>query len=68
MKNYIEVIKLAPHIVEFYKPAYSVSKFLADTGGLPDPLFDSCPACKAEWAFDYTGHIYPMHGYCRKSR
>jgi uncharacterized protein len=54
-----ELIGQAPHIAEFYKPAYSVSKFLADTGGLPDPLFDSCPACKAEWAFDYTGHIYP---------
>ena len=26
---------------------------------MPDPLFDSCPACKTEWAFDYTGHIYP---------
>jgi uncharacterized protein len=25
---------------------------------LPDPLFDSCPACKTEWAFDYTGQIY----------
>lgn len=54
-----ELIKVAPHIAEFYKPSYSVSRFLADTGGLPDPLFDSCPACKAEWAFDYTGHIYP---------
>ncbi len=54
-----ELIEQAPHIAEFYKPAYSISKFLADTGGLPDPLFDSCPACKAEWAFDYTGHIYP---------
>jgi len=25
---------------------------------MPDPLFDSCPACKTEWAFDYTGKIY----------
>jgi uncharacterized protein len=48
-----------PHILEFYKPAYSVSKFLWENGNLPDPLFDSCPACKTEWAFDYTGHIYP---------
>ncbi len=48
-----------PHILEFYKPAYSISKFLSENGGLPDPLFDSCPACKTEWAFDYTGHIYP---------
>jgi uncharacterized protein len=21
-------------------------------------LFDSCPGCKTEWAFDYTGRIY----------
>jgi len=47
-----------PHILEFYKPAYSVSKFLAENGSLPDPLFDACPACKTEWAFDYTGQIY----------
>jgi uncharacterized protein len=48
-----------PHITRFYKPAYSVSKFLSENGSLPDPLFDSCPACKTEWAFDYTGSIYP---------
>ena len=47
-----------PHITEFCKPAYSVSKFLAENGELPDPLFDSCPACKTEWAFDFTGKIY----------
>ncbi len=53
------IIKQNPHIIEFYKPAYSISKFLSENGSLPDPLFDSCPACKTEWAFDYTGHIYP---------
>ncbi|HEY9125037.1 MAG TPA: radical SAM protein [Bacteroidales bacterium] len=53
------LIKQHPYIVEFYKPAYSISKFLAENGSLPGPLFDSCPACKTEWAFDYTGHIYP---------
>jgi uncharacterized protein len=52
------LIKEHPHIVEFYKPAYSITKFLAEQGELPDPLFDSCPACKTEWAFDYTGNIY----------
>jgi uncharacterized protein len=51
-------VKQHPHILEFYKPAYSVSKFLAENGSLPDPLFDACPACKTEWAFDYTGQIY----------
>ncbi len=53
-----ELIQLNTHIVEFHKPAYSISKFLSENGSLPDPLFDSCPACKTEWAFDYTGHIF----------
>ena len=53
-----QLIKQHPHIIEFYKPAYSISKFLSENGSLPDPLFDSCPACKSEWAFDYTGHIF----------
>ncbi|HOB83761.1 MAG TPA: radical SAM protein [Bacteroidales bacterium] len=53
-----DLIKKHPHITKFHKPAYSISKFLAENGELPDPLFDSCPACKTEWAFDYTGNIY----------
>ncbi len=53
-----ELTKTNPHIPEFYKPAYSVAKFLSENGSLPDPLFDACPACKTEWAFDYTGRIY----------
>ena len=53
-----DLTKRYPHILEFYKPAYSISKFLSENGSLPDPLFDACPACKTEWAFDYTGHIY----------
>lgn len=56
-----------PHIEEFYKPAYSISKFLWETGDLPDPLFDSCPACKTEWAFDYTGNIYSCTATVGKS-
>jgi uncharacterized protein len=57
-ENIFELTKLHPHILEFYKPAYSVAKFLYENGELPDPLFDACPACKTEWAFDYTGHIF----------
>jgi len=53
-----DLVKPHPHILEFYKPAYSISKFLAENDSLPDPLFDACPACKTEWAFDYTGNIY----------
>jgi uncharacterized protein len=57
-ESIFEMTKNHRHILEFYKPAYSVSKFLAENGELPEPLFDSCPACKTEWAFDYTGKIY----------
>jgi len=46
------------HILEFHRPAFSLSKFLWENGEMPDPLFDSCPGCKTEWAFDYTGRIY----------
>ncbi|MCX6236459.1 MAG: radical SAM protein [Bacteroidia bacterium] len=53
-----DLIRQYPHIQEFYKPAYSISKYLSENGKLPDPLFDACPACKTEWAFDYTGKIY----------
>lgn len=57
-ESIFELTKKHPHIAEFYKPAYSVAKFLSENGELPDPLFDACPACKTEWAFDYTGQIY----------
>jgi uncharacterized protein len=53
-----ELLKTYPHISEFYKPAYSIAKFISEQGELPDPLFDACPACKTEWAFDYTGKFY----------
>jgi len=46
-------------LLRFHRPAFSVSRFLFDHGELPAPLFDACPACKTEWAFDYTGRIYP---------
>ncbi|OHD62607.1 MAG: hypothetical protein A2096_14925 [Spirochaetes bacterium GWF1_41_5] len=47
-----------PVISEFHRPAFSVTRFLADSGELPDPLFDSCPGTKTEWAFDGNGDIY----------
>jgi uncharacterized protein len=62
-----ELTKQHHHIAEFYKPAYSVSKFISENGELPDPLFDACPACKTEWAFDYTGHIYSCTATVGKS-
>jgi uncharacterized protein len=59
---YEDLFRLAerdPAVLEFHKPGFSVAKFLFENGKLPDPLFDACPACKTEWAFDYTGRIYP---------
>lgn len=53
-----QLIKEFPQIMEFYRPSFSISKFLFEEGELPDPLFDSCPGTKTEWAFDYTGNIY----------
>lgn len=53
------LIKFHPQILEFHKPSFSISKFIFENEDMPDPLFDSCPACKTEWAFDYTGTIYP---------
>jgi uncharacterized protein len=54
-----DLVQSCPEVGAFHRPAYSFSRFLFDTGALPDPLFDSCPACKTEWAFDHTGRIYP---------
>lgn len=56
-----DLFKLAdadPEILRFHAPAFSISRFLFERGELPAPLFDACPACKTEWAFDYTGRIY----------
>lgn len=58
-QDMFKLIQADPKILEFYRPAYSVARFLFDEGQLPDPLFDSCPATKTEWAFDGTGTIYP---------
>ncbi|MFQ3580197.1 MAG: radical SAM protein [Bacteroidales bacterium] len=52
------LIKQHPHILEFHKPAFSIAKFLFEQGELPEPLFDSCPGTKTEWAFDSSGNIY----------
>ncbi len=47
-----------PEVIELHRPAFSLAKFLWENGELPAPLFDSCPGCKTEWAFDYAGRIY----------
>ncbi len=53
-----QLLQQHPEILAFHRPAFSITRFLKDNGRLPDPLFDACPACKGEWAFDYQGNIY----------
>jgi uncharacterized protein len=52
------VIEKSPQFLKFHQPAFGLSKFWSDNGKLPDALFNACPGCKSEWAFDYTGSIY----------
>lgn len=47
-----------PSILEFHRPAFSVAKFLWENGEMSEPLYDSCPGTKTEWAFDFTGSVY----------
>ena len=54
----VELGKRHPEVLEYHRPALSVSRYLFENGALPSGLFDSCPATKSEWAFDYTGRIY----------
>ncbi len=53
-----DLIQKYPEILEFHKPAFSITKYLFENGELPSPLFDACSGCKTEWAFDYTGNIF----------
>jgi len=66
-KDIYELLKTNKHILEFHKPAFSISRFLWDNSSLPTPLFDACPACKNEWAFDYAGKIYSCTATVGKS-
>ncbi len=57
-RDIYKLLKKHPEVIKFHKPAFSISKFLFEEGKLPEPLFDSCPGTKTEWAFDFTGKIY----------
>jgi len=52
------LVKEHPVILEFHRPSFSVAKFLWENGDMGEPLYDSCPGTKTEWAFDFTGNFY----------
>lgn len=66
-RDLYEMIKKNSSLLDFHKPAFSLSRFLFEQGELPDALFDSCPGCKTEWAYDYTGNIYSCTATVGKS-
>lgn len=53
-----QLLKTNPILGKFHRPAFSIARFLFEHGELPDPLFDSCPGCKTEWAYDVQGKIF----------
>ena len=57
-KKIYQILKENPEVLDFHKPAFSISKFIYENGELPNPLFDACTGTKTEWAFDYSGNIY----------
>lgn len=57
-EKYFALSKEYPVLKEFHKPGFHGMKYLTETGGLPVPIFDSCPAGKKEWAFDINGFVY----------
>lgn len=57
-KDLYRILKKHPELADFHQPAFSITKFLFNNRHLPDPLYDACPACKSEWALDFTGKVY----------
>lgn len=57
-RDFVQLSEKNPILKEFHKPQFHGIKYLAETGNLPMPIFDGCPAGKKEWAFDLYGNIY----------
>ncbi len=58
---WIEFYNLAekyPILKKYHKPSFHGMRFLSENAEMPLPIFDGCPACKKEWAFDANGGIY----------
>jgi uncharacterized protein len=55
---YVELAEREPALRKFYRPRFHGMSHLAETGELPAPNFDGCPATKKEWAFGPDGTLY----------
>jgi len=57
-EKFADLAEEYPVLKKFYKPDFHGMTHLYETGKLKEPVFDSCPACKKEWAYDVNGNIY----------
>ncbi len=56
--RWLELAEAHPILRRFHRPRFHGIGHLADTGELPAPNFDACPATKKEWAFGPDGALY----------
>jgi uncharacterized protein len=56
--RYAELAEAHPALRRFHLPRFHGIRHLAETGELPVPNFDACPAAKKEWAFAPDGGLY----------
>lgn len=56
--RWLELAEAHPVLRRFHRPRFHGIGHLADTGELPAPNFDGCPATKKEWAFGPDGRLY----------
>ncbi len=56
--RFIELAEQHPDLARFHHPRFHGISHLHDTGELPPPNFDACPATKKEWAFGPDGAVY----------
>ncbi|MCB1193587.1 MAG: radical SAM protein [Leptospiraceae bacterium] len=56
--EFYNLAKKYPILKKYHKPSFHGMRFLSENDEMPLPIFDGCPACKKEWAFDANGDIF----------
>ncbi len=62
--DYSKLSKKYPILQKFHRPDFKGIRHLVDTGELYMASFDTCPAAKTEWVFDFKGDIYGCTASC----
>jgi len=62
--DYSILSKKYPILQKFHRPDFKGIRHLVDTGELYMASFDTCPAAKTEWVFDYKGDVYGCTASC----